>query len=169
MQLYHPHSCKNNQLNSQVLRMNYAAEGNCNGKKRTPLELRRDLRTVLYPRVYLPLFITRANLLLMLSAFFFCTDESNQVKASKTQKKGKTPSTGTNRLLDGRHENRRGCDEKAKSVRCSDAESQGSRRSHLHQGRSFFGHDRIRRRVVNPYNSDDKNDNIYFECFKNKS
>lgn len=47
-----------------------------------PLELRIVRRTVLYPSVYLPLFITRASLLLMLSWVFFCnyntTDHQNQ-------------------------------------------------------------------------------------------
>lgn len=37
-----------------------------------PLEFLRVLRTVLYPNVYLPLFMTRASLLLMLSWVFFC-------------------------------------------------------------------------------------------------
>ena len=43
-----------------------------------PLELRSVLRTVLQPRVYLPLFITSCSLLLMLSVLFFCTDRNNR-------------------------------------------------------------------------------------------
>lgn len=40
--------------------------------KEEPFELRRDRRTVLKPRVNLPLFMTRASLLFMLSWVFFC-------------------------------------------------------------------------------------------------
>lgn len=60
-----------------------------------PLELRSVLRTVLYPRVYLPLFITSCSLLLMLSVLFFCTDRNHRGTQSPSQEN--SPRNGRNR------------------------------------------------------------------------